>query len=223
MLREEILPRGERINHDRQFFVNRELAATVIDGLPNTGYKLAFAMMRFMGMRRCEVMTVRWADVDWKNSRLTINSPKTGRRVCPIFAEVLPLLKQQYQERSGEDRIINEFRTTEGMTPLFIKHINRILASAGLRSCTSCVQAAVQSFRRRCHRMLSMHGWVTTARRPKTITCKLHRSTGTERKVLGLQKVPAILPTLNTNRSILMKIALTTKTAKSQGNRRQRV
>jgi len=65
---------------------------------------LLLVMARYLGVRvPSEIVPLKWTDVDWENSRIVITSPKTKRhkdgekRVCPIFPEVLPALREAWE------------------------------------------------------------------------------------------------------------------------------
>jgi integrase len=88
---------------ERQWFVSREVMAKLMAGC-NLNRRVILALSRFGGLRcPSEVLSLRWADVDWKTSRLTVRSPKTehhkgkDRRVVPIFPELRPILEEAYK------------------------------------------------------------------------------------------------------------------------------
>ena len=72
---------------------------------PDDNWWVIFALARFGGMRTpSEVLNLAWEDVDWKQLRLRIDSPKTGFRTCPLFPELLPLLKAAWKANGGPVR-----------------------------------------------------------------------------------------------------------------------
>lgn len=68
---------GSQVNKARQVFIDRETIAKVIDAAPDAEWRLLIALSRFGGLRvPSEALTLRWSDVDWANSRLTIRSSR---------------------------------------------------------------------------------------------------------------------------------------------------
>lgn len=81
-------------NPDRFFFVTRQTAEQVMKALPDACWKLIFALARYAGFRTpSEHSVLCWSDIDWKAGRIICNSPKTGRRLLPLFPELVPHLK----------------------------------------------------------------------------------------------------------------------------------
>lgn len=117
-------------NKARQFFITRKMAKRVVEACPNHDWKLIFLLSRYGGMRcPCEVTTMKWADVLWSEQRLIIRSPKTGLRVCPIFPELLPFLREAYQNRAtGEKYCVSGYRGNRNLGT----QMHRIVKAAGL-------------------------------------------------------------------------------------------
>jgi integrase len=98
------------IRSDRQSYVTREeidRILTVCD--PN--WQAIVGLARFGGLRcPSEVLSVRWADIDWESSKVTVTSPKTahhegkGSRVIPLFPELRDVLRaaQKIAEPAAE-------------------------------------------------------------------------------------------------------------------------
>lgn len=56
-------------------------------------------------------LALRWADVDWERERITINSPKTGNRIIPLFADLRPYVEEQFElAEPGTEYVINRYR-----------------------------------------------------------------------------------------------------------------
>jgi integrase len=95
-------------------------------------------LARYLGVRvPSEIIELKWGDVNWDTSRITIRSPKTrrhgkGLRPCPIFPEVMPYLQQQWDDsKSGDEYVITECREArKNMRTRF----ERIIERAGLKS-----------------------------------------------------------------------------------------
>ncbi|MCA9082184.1 MAG: phage integrase SAM-like domain-containing protein, partial [Planctomycetaceae bacterium] len=102
----------------REFFVSRELAAQVIDILPDAQWQLMFALARYGGLRcPSEVLSLRWGDIDWERGRLIVTSPKTEHhdggdsRVIPLFPELVPYLNEGYaMAEEGTEFVITRYR-----------------------------------------------------------------------------------------------------------------
>ena len=60
------------------YFIRRQEAAAVLDACPDAQWRLLFALSRYGGLRcPSEHLGLRWDDIDWERSRMTIRSPKT--------------------------------------------------------------------------------------------------------------------------------------------------
>jgi integrase len=89
------VPCASIANPERHFFVTQEVARQVIDFAPNAEWRAIIAFSRFGGLRLpSELSVLRWADVDLASRRMTIRSPKTGVRICPIFPELFAELDE---------------------------------------------------------------------------------------------------------------------------------
>ena len=87
-------------NRERDFFIDRDTAAKVLDSCPDAEWRLIFALSRFGGLRcPSEHLALTWEDVDFGKGRMLIRSSKTehhegkGTRVMPIFPELMPHLE----------------------------------------------------------------------------------------------------------------------------------
>jgi integrase len=83
---------------------------------PNQEWRVIIALARVGGLRPCEVMTLRWQDIDRENDRFTVYSPKLKghkryKREVPLFPEVLEELDRLRSIPGNEDRefIINRY------------------------------------------------------------------------------------------------------------------
>lgn len=89
------LKTGAQVNPARAMFIDRDTIAKVIDAAPSAEWRLLITLSRFGGLRvPSEVLALKWTDIDWEHSRLTIHSPKTehhdgkGERIIPLFPEI---------------------------------------------------------------------------------------------------------------------------------------
>lgn len=123
------LKTGSEANRDRDHYIDRTTAATVLNGCPDEQWRLIFALARFGGLRRCELLVLTWGDVQWDVGKLRIDSPKTGVRFCPIFPELLPYLRDSFDAApEGTTRIIHRYHRTANLGT----QMNRIIEQAGL-------------------------------------------------------------------------------------------
>jgi len=107
-----------RGNKERSHIVTRNDAQRVLDACPDAQWRLIFALSRFGGLRcPSEHMGLRWEDVDWEQSRVTVRSPKTehhpngASRQIPLFPELLPHLRQAFEEaEEGAKFVITRYR-----------------------------------------------------------------------------------------------------------------
>ena len=131
------LPTPAQVNTSRQRLVTRETIEKVIDACPDAEWRLIVALARYGGLRcPSELLTLRWIDVNWEDSRLTIRSSKTehhpGResRTIPMFPEIRRHLEVTFDEaEEGAEYVINRYRTTN--TNLRTQ-LQRIIKRAGV-------------------------------------------------------------------------------------------
>jgi integrase len=133
------LSAGVKANASRLYFVRREEAQRVLDACPDAEWRLLFALGRYGGLRvPSEALGLRWCDIDWERERFTVASPKTEHieghesRVVPIFPELLPCLRDAFEEaEEGAEYVITRYRdlATNLRTQLL-----RIIKRAGLEA-----------------------------------------------------------------------------------------
>jgi len=130
------LKAGSQANPSRAMFIDRATIAKVIDAAPDAEWRLLIALSRFGGLRiPSEGLGLRWTDVDWENSRLTVRSPKTehheghGERMIPLFPEVREHLQMVFEQApDGAEFVISRYRTGCNLNP----QLRRIIQRAGL-------------------------------------------------------------------------------------------
>jgi integrase len=128
---------GNFTNKTRYHFMSREESEQVLANCPDNEWRLIFSLARFGGLRvPSELLTLRWADVDWERERLTIHAVKTehhsdgGVRQLPMFQEIKPyLLKQFDKAKPGEEFVITQHRQTNINLRT---QLGRIIKRAGL-------------------------------------------------------------------------------------------
>lgn len=123
------LKTGSEANRDRDHFVDRTTSYKVLTICPDDQWRLIFALARFGGLRRCELLTLTWNDILWDTNRMRINSPKTGTRFCPIFPELVPYLQSSFElAPEGSTRVIYRYHQVANLGT----QMNRIIEQAGV-------------------------------------------------------------------------------------------
>jgi integrase len=125
-------------NVEKFHFVTPQEAKKVFDACPDTQWRLIFALSRYGGLRcPSEHLALTWADIDWEHSRMTIHASKTehcegdGVRICPIFPELLPYLRDAFEEaEEGEQYVITRYRQANVNLRT---QLLRIIRKAGLK------------------------------------------------------------------------------------------
>jgi integrase len=95
---------GHQSNPGRSCFVTQKDAAAVLAACPNAEWRLIVALCRYGGTRcPSELLTLKWADVDWERGRFLVHAPKTehhkdgGERWVPLFPELRPYLEEAFE------------------------------------------------------------------------------------------------------------------------------
>jgi len=88
---------------ERQRFIDQDTTARLLDACPDWVWRTIVALARYGGLRcPSEVLSLKWADVDWAADRLRVTSPKTahhpgrGSRLIPMFASLKPYLQEAW-------------------------------------------------------------------------------------------------------------------------------
>lgn len=103
---------------EREFFVTREMIEAVLKKCPDAQWKVIVALSRYGGLRcPSEHVELRWEDVDWEASKITVRSPKTEHhegkesRVIPLFPELRPYLLEAFEAADpGTVHVVTRFR-----------------------------------------------------------------------------------------------------------------
>ncbi|WP_145177810.1 tyrosine-type recombinase/integrase [Rubripirellula lacrimiformis] len=128
------LPCTTGTNTARQFRVPREWIYKILDAAPDAEWRAIIALCRFAGLRcPSEVLRLKWEDLNWSEMRMTIHSIKTehhadgGIRVCPIFPELVPYLRDvQELAPTGSEYVIRRYRrNNSNLRTSFVRIIKR--------------------------------------------------------------------------------------------------
>ncbi|MFN0132236.1 MAG: tyrosine-type recombinase/integrase [Phycisphaerales bacterium] len=97
------LPTGS-IAADREKYVTTADAEAVLAALPDTQWKLVFALARFAGLRTpSETHILCWDSVDLARGRMRVFAPKTSTtRIVPIVPRLRTILEAALREREPE-------------------------------------------------------------------------------------------------------------------------
>lgn len=128
---------GNQENEARKHFVSRDVIAKVSEQAPDAEWRLIIALARFGGLRcPSELFALKWGHIDWDGGRFTVHASKTehhqgkGTRTVPIFPELLPLLREVYdQAEEGTLYVIHKHRLG-GMN--LRQQLERFIERAGL-------------------------------------------------------------------------------------------
>ncbi len=122
---------GKQNNRSRLFFIDLELAESVLRACPDDEWRLIFALSRYQGLRcPSETLALQWSDVHWGaggQDYLIIRQRKTAERRVPIFPETRRfLLAAQEAAPPAEQYVIQRYRGgTCNLRTQFIRILKR--------------------------------------------------------------------------------------------------
>jgi len=119
---------------DSHFFTKDEYL-TLLKHCPSKVWRTILALVRYGGMRcPCEVMLLRWSDIDWNGKRMSIPNPKwahySHKRIVPLFPKVRRELQALFESRWSNEFVIEPF-ANRGRTNLATR-FRRIATTAGI-------------------------------------------------------------------------------------------
>jgi integrase len=128
-----------RANRAREQFVERDTVDAAISACDDNEFKLVIALARY-GAFRCpsELCGLRWVDIHWNLSRITVTSPKTAHhankatRIIPLFNELRPYLELVRSEQLGSERFVLSSRYRRSDANLRTT-LRRVLEQAGIK------------------------------------------------------------------------------------------
>jgi integrase len=120
-------------------FLSAKDANKVLAELPDSQWKLLFALARWGGLRTgSEPRQLKWEHVDWIGQRILIHAPKNKRyegkdkRLIPLYAELLPLLRACRAEAAKDEQYVLPMLI--GRSDASLRDtMFRAIASAGLK------------------------------------------------------------------------------------------
>lgn len=116
---------GSEVNRERDHFIEEETAQTILTDVDDPYWRLVFAFARYGGLRACEVSVMQWEHLDWTTKRMTIHSPKTGTRVCPIFPELLNVLRETQRDADPHRFCVGRLHRSKNLGTTLKKKIEK--------------------------------------------------------------------------------------------------
>lgn len=134
---------GTGKNKEREFFVDRESFAKLLDVAPSLEWRAALTLYRIGGLRRGEAFLIEWRDVNWADGRLLVHSPKTARhkgkaeRVIPLFPELREELTRLWESLpvGAPARVIATLTAND-----VSNYIRRLIFAAGMTPWARAIQ-----------------------------------------------------------------------------------
>jgi integrase len=138
----------KRTMPDRKFFVTPEATAKLLDAASNQDWRSIIALSRWAGLRSpSEVLSIKWADIDWDGSKMKVTSPKTAHhagkefRMVPLFPELRAELERAREAAAaGAVYVVDEKYRQSAMGPDGWKNCNlrttflKVVQRAGLKA-----------------------------------------------------------------------------------------
>ena len=126
-----------KTNKDRHFYITPDISRRMYAVINNDEYKLRFVLMRYAGLRSpSEINALKWSDIDFEKSEMTVRSPKTqhhddrGIRRLPIFPEVRDELNKAWDKLAfGSDE---EYVVPRISNHTLRKHVLRWIGTIGV-------------------------------------------------------------------------------------------
>lgn len=104
---------GASVNRERDAFIDDATAKRVLRVCPDETWKAIFALARWGGLRTpSETLNLKWSDIDWKQNRIRIDSPKTGLRHCPLFPQLRLVLLAAKRGSNESPWVVNRYRSS---------------------------------------------------------------------------------------------------------------
>jgi integrase len=119
-------------------FITADDTRRILDACPCQDWRTIVALARWGGLRcPSEVLALTWADIDWKENRISVPEPKVehhagrGRRVVPLFPELREVLADAFElAAEGAVFVVNRYR--DGRATNMRTTFGKILDRAGV-------------------------------------------------------------------------------------------
>ena len=126
---------GSYVNPEKDYEVTMEEYQNLLNACPCLEWRAILALTRIGGLRApSEILLLRWKDISWEESKVTITSPKTEKqgkpkRILPLFPELRTVLEELLSVSGDKEFVVNIYRSlkTNLGTPF-----TRIAKKAGL-------------------------------------------------------------------------------------------
>ena len=85
---------GSYRNLENDRIITLEEFGKLLDACPDQEWRVIITLARVGGLRPCEIANLRWCNIDWKNNRFQVYSPKLKqhekwyKREVPLFTEI---------------------------------------------------------------------------------------------------------------------------------------
>jgi len=130
--------RGSYRNEDNDYFVTREEYHRLLGACPCQEWRVIITLARYGGLHPCEIMTLRWSDIDEAGNRFSAFNAKLKRfkrlyeRKVPLFPEVVVELDKLRSMRGVEDQEYVIGHVSNRDTSTWWQEYTRIAKRAGL-------------------------------------------------------------------------------------------
>lgn len=123
----------QKVAH-RSDYISPKAFLPLLDHCPDDNWRLMFALARFAGLRRNEILSVRWQDIDWQKHQLAVNAEGTAdtkhhERAVPIGSTLYQLLSDAApDDRTGDTNIVT---LTDSSSGHFYRQLHKIIEQSG--------------------------------------------------------------------------------------------
>jgi integrase len=131
---------------DRKHFITADDTDKLLEVAPDQDWRLIIVLARFGGLRTpSEVLSIKWADIDWAESKVKVTSPKTEHhegkafRMIPLFPELRAEFERARQAEPESEYLVNPKYRRGSIGPNGWRNCNlrttfqRIVKRAGLK------------------------------------------------------------------------------------------
>ena len=122
---------GSEANDARRHYVEAKDVQTIIDTTPCREWKVMISLWRFGGLRKDEVLHLKWHDILWEERQIRVTSPKTkrhgkGERIIPLWPQIGTHLEELlHHAKVGTTRIITKYAPGQNLYTEFMRLVTR--------------------------------------------------------------------------------------------------